>query len=370
MYNTRILHSPVVTLLSPSSVASKKAQDLLHALVGLEPVSFSVPSDDNLNAAFRSSLPGFSREWHSSASVCPSSGTFVHFCSVDDNDKSGPLSLIGLTDAKGTAQESIQSFRDLLASHVQNRSTAITLKGSLLGNGISPTSLLKSISSGGLPLVELPSEDADTYSNSTPEDDVNNSQLKEIVVPYFDNATFNDGSTFLSRISEASLARPTVGVYKWANSAAHIRPLPTAAEDQRLPPPSLIFQSSNLDDVLKKTELGLKVAKIGFTGNKIGQLMMLHPDLEGLDVRYCSQDTVSSAFSEAQESLLAASLEELQSTNALLAGGEQGKDDERVGQADCWVEVRANLKRPAGYFQRKGGQSKPRIAKIPDIPYE
>ena len=114
------------------------------------------------------------------------------------------------------------------------------------------------------------------------------------------------------------------------------------------------------------------MAKIGFSGNRIGQVMMIHPDLEGIDVRYCSQDAVSSAFSEAQESLLAASLEELQSSNALLTGQEPAKDDERVGKADCWVEVRANMKRPSGYWHRKAGTtpSKQKIAKIPDLPFE
>lgn len=370
MFNSRVLRAPVVTLLSPSAVASQKAQALLHSLVGLEPVHFSVPLDDYLNSAFRSSLPGFSREWKSSASVCPSSGSLIHFCSIEDADKSGPFSMIGLTDSKGTAQKSVQNFRDLFASSVQDRSAAIKLRGSLPGNGISPMSLLKSISSGGLPLLQLPLAGKDTFSDTTHEDNASGSRLKEIVVPYFDNATFKDGSTFQYRISEASLTRPTVGVYQWTNSTTHVRPLPTAAEDQRLPPPSFIFQSSNLDDIFEKTNLGLKVAKIGYSGNKIGQLMMLHPDLEGIDIRYCSQDAVSSAFCEAQESLLAASLEELQSANALLAGGEQGQDDKRLGNADCWVEVRANLKSPSGYWQRKGSQSKPRIAKIPDIPYE
>jgi len=368
MLKTRLLHSPVVTLLSPSPAASKKAQDLLQALVGLEPVPLSISSDDNLNEAFRSSLPGFSRSWHSTASSCPSSGAVIHFCSIDDTEKTGPFSLIGLSDsssAKESTQESVQHFRDVLASHVHHRATSIKLKGSL-GRPISPLTLLESISSGGLPLLKLP---VATQMSSNDKDPCG---LKEIVVPYFDYAKFSDGTTLLSKISEAYLARPTVGVYQWTNSSTYIRPLPTAAEDQRLSAPSLIFHCEDLRSVFDKAEPDLKVAKIGYSGNKIGQLMMLHPDLEGLDVRFCCQTTFSSTFSEAQESLLAASLDELQSTNALLGGGEQAKDDKRVGQADCWVEVRANLKRPSGYFHRKGASSsgKPRIANIPDLPYE
>ena len=278
--------------------------------------------------------------------------------------------MIGLTDSAGTVRESIQNFRDLFAASVQDRSTAIKLKWSLLGHSITPMSMLNSNSCGGLPLLQLPPVVQGKCAAPTKEDLTTSGRLKEIVVPYFDHATFKDGSTLQSRISDSSLTRPAVGVYQWTSSSTHVRPLPTAAEDRRLPPPSLIFHSSNLDEILKKTAPGLKVAKIGYSGTKTGQLMMLHPDLEGIDVRYCSQDIISSAFSEAQESLLAASLEELQSSNILLAGGEQGKIDERLGKSDCWVEVRANLKRPSGYWQRKGGQSKQRIAKIPDIPYE
>ncbi len=369
MFSTKVLSSPVVTLLSPSPTASKRAQQLLHALVGLEPLSLSILSDDLLNQAFQSSLPGFSRQWHSTASLCPISGSILHFCSIEDGDKSGPLGLIGLTDScKSTPQGSIEKFRDLLAIYIKDHSTSIKVNGSL-GRAVSPMSLLKSVSTGGLPLTEFP---VACHGSVSGQDHHATSGLKEIVVPYFDYATFSDGSSFLSRISDAGLARPKVGVYKWTNSITHIRPLPTAGEDHRLSPPSLIFQCENLDDTFSKTNLGLKVAKIGYSGYKTGQLMMLHPDLEGIDIRFCSEETISSAFSEAQESLLAASLEELQSSNTLLSGGEEAKEDHRVGKADCWVEVRANLKRPSGYFQRTGGTSptKPRIANIPDLPYE
>lgn len=370
MNKTTALRSPVVTLLSPSPIASKRAKELLQTLVGLEELPFSVNSDDHLNDAFRSSLPGFSRQWESVASFCPISGSIIHFCAIDNvKNKSGPLAMIGLTDSSDeTPQESIQRFRDLLANHVKDFSTSIKFKESL-GKAISPSSLLKSVSTGGLPLTQLPS--AATNLESTKNDGVSGG-LKEIVIPYFDYATFSDGSSFLSKLSDASLARPTVGVYRWTNSVTHIRPLPTAAEDHRLSPPSLIFQCSNVDDILRKTNLGLQVAKIGYSGFKTGQLMMLHPDLDGIDVRFCSQENVSSAFSEAQESLLAASLEELQSSNTLLAAGEEAKDDHRLGKADCWIEVRANLKQPSGYFNRTGGKlpSKPRIANIPDLPYE
>jgi hypothetical protein len=372
MYATKNMRYPVVTLLSPSPLASQKAQELLHNMIGLDSVDISLPVDDELNATFRSSLPGFSRQWHSLASQCPSSGSVFHFCSMEGNNtRQGPLSLIGLTDSAGTVRESVQNVRTLLSQVLQNRTTAIILNESV-GNLISPMALLKSVSIGGLPMLHLPSVEDTENENFVGGDTDHPAGLKEIVVPYFDYAKFRDGSSLLSRISEASLERPAVGVYRWTNSTTHVRPLPTCGEDTRLPPPSFIFGCQDLAVILEKEQKGLKVAKIGYSGNRKGQLMLFHEDIMGIDIRLCSESQVSSAFCEAQESLMAASLEELQSPNALLGDGLEGKHDERLGQGDCWVEVRANLKRPSGFFHRSGGlaPSKHRVAKIPDIPYE
>jgi hypothetical protein len=91
----------------------------------------------------------------------------------------------------------------------------------------------------------------------------------------------------------------------------------------------------------------------------------------GLDVRYCPRTATSSTFSEAQESLLAGSLDELQSTNILVSGAENVKSDDRIGNGDCWVEVRASLKRPSNFLQRtKSSTRRQKVAKIPDLPYE
>lgn len=376
MHATRRLPAPVVTLLSPSAVASQKAQTILQNLVGLKPVRLSLPSaDDKLNVAFESALPMFSRQWHSSASQCPTSGSILHFLSMgDETERQGPFSMIGLTESvAGSVETSVQYFRDLLSGHISSRSTAIKLNESM-GKAVSPLGLLKSISTGGLPLLELSSacNSLDRSRDVSTKNDSRTSGLKEIVVPYFDYAKFGDGSTLLSRISDAALERPAIGVYRWQKSSTYIRPLPSAGEDQSLPPPTFIFGCESLSkSILEKEQMGLKVAKIGYSGNKIGQLMMLHEDIQGVDIRYCSETKATSAFCEAQESLLAASLEELQSVNALLGDGQESNHDQRIGQADCWVEVRANLKRPSGFFHRtEGGSSKPRIAKIPDIPYE
>lgn len=371
MHFTKRTKSPMVTLLSSSTHASRRAQNLLESTVGLIPEPITVASDDELNAAFKSSIPGFSRKWFSVSSKCPQSRTILHFISLDSQShKTGPFGLLGVSNVPTgvTPNEGIEKFRDLLASHVKDRSTAINLSGSL-GSTVSPASLLKSVSTGGLPLLDFPEEES--FGGDT--DGKGVTGLKEVVVPFFDYAQYNDGSTLLSRMSKAKFSRPTVGVYQWPGSATHIRPLPMAAEDQQLPPPSLIFHSvspKHTEDVASKA--GVHLAKIGYGGSSVGQKMLIHPDLHGLDIRCCTQDTFSSSFAEAQESLLAASIDELQSTNTLLAGGESGEDDERIGNGDCWVEFRANLRRPSGFWQRPASSmvTKNRTVKAPDLPFE
>ncbi|KAL3936702.1 MAG: hypothetical protein SGARI_002444, partial [Bacillariaceae sp.] len=217
----------------------------------------------------------------------------------------------------------------------------------------------------GLPLLSLKQNDE---SNQQAEADTTSQSpfLKEIVVPFFDYAEYKDGSTVLSRLSQANTKRPVVGVYQWPGSSVCIRPLPTAAEDKRLPPPSLIFHAASIPDDLDKC---FQMARIGRSGMSDGQTMLLHESLSGIDIRLCPRTTTSCAFSEAQESLLAGSLPELQNSNILLASGEQVVDDDRIGKGDCWVEVRANLKQPAGFLRRSKTKAAPlKQANIPDIP--
>jgi len=227
--------------------------------------------------------------------------------------------------------------------------------------------LLGSFSTGELPFLALPVKEKDAPQ---PESRNPLTGLKEIAVPAYDFAAYPDGSNLLTRLSSSDLPRPKTGLYEWAST--RIRPLPTGSEDQPLPPPSLIFHCNSLEDVSVQ-EHGAVTSKIGFGGLGSGQLIVLHKDLPGLDLRFCSCTEAASSFAEAQESLLAASLADLQSANILLTGDEKAKADERVGQGDCWVEFRANLKKPVGFWRRYGiGKSKSthRIAKAPDLPYE
>ncbi|KAG7361249.1 hypothetical protein IV203_036349 [Nitzschia inconspicua] len=411
MFRTALIPSPVITLLSPSVAASRRAAGVLSSVLSVSSdSSTSSPNvtydldtaGDDLDSVFASSVPGFSRSWKSIGVTCSASGTVIHFFSlgavhsdadtkVDDKSfgKTTPFSLLSITEGAGyTASEalnspedlpleSIKHCRKLLANEFSQLSPAtkhfrLNLK-SIVGGRVTTSDLLReTVSSDGLPLLSIQSCSSNRNGSSKQHQVP---FFKEIVVPCFDYAEYKDGSTIMSRLAMAETTRPAVGVYEWPGTSSCIRPLPTAAEDQRLPPPSLIFHSepSHSNDPMHLASNGVRTARIGYSGGGIngGQTMILHPDLGGLDVRLCSRTTVSSSFAEAQDSLLAGSLEELQSTNVLLAGGEKAVDDHRSGKGDCWIELRANVKRPAGYLRaKKGGSVKQKIARIPDLPYE
>ena len=348
--------STVVSFFSPSPSASRRAQDLLARLCKLEKVTLGPfkHEEDKLNSIFQSFLPMFSNSWDSVALKCQSSGTMIHFLSSSDaEDESrhqrNAFALLGITKAteNDSNQAVVQSFRDLLAHSIENRSSAIKLKKSI--GSFHAQEMLRDVSNGSLPLLTIGEQPAASAGDVTR--DVPPSGLKEVVVPFFDYAEYTDGTTILSRLSR--MHRPAVGVYQLGDRSVRVRPLPTASEDRSLPPPSLVFHCDDLEEV-DHQQVGAKSGKIGFSGNKKGQLMVQHEDLLGLDIRFCSNEKVISAFDEARESLLAGSLDELQSTNTLLAGGEKSKDDDRIGVSDCWVEVRANLKSPSGFMRRRG----------------
>ena len=107
----------------------------------------------------------------------------------------------------------------------------------------------------------------------------------------------------------------------------------------------------------------------------------IEPDAAGIDVRICEaateEWTLSSSFDESQDSLLAGSVAELQSTHVTSEGRGDGVDatsargDERSGKGDCWVEFRSNVTRPAGFvkslFKKSPGIT---VAKPPDLPHD
>ncbi len=345
-------------------------------------------SDEALNNAFKSSVPGLSQSFVSVGAFCPTSRCIIHFCSSSNNDKKAqntPFALLAITDEDKSisnndqrSQAAISRFRKLLADRISNdngmNSAILNLKSIISGN-LTSKDLLKDVSSDGLPLLSIPEkpESGESFAENAKKDSSSSPFLKEVVVPFFDDASYADGSTLISRLFRSTTNRPAVGVFEWPDSTTCIRPLPTAGEDKVLPPPSLIFHSKSPEDLVKMREMGFREARIGYggLGPDHGQVMLLHENLRGLDIRYCPRTTVSSSFSEAQESLLSGSLDELQSANVLASGGSNSVSDERIDNGDCWVEVRANLKEPSNYWQRsKKVARKQKIAKVPDLPYE
>ena len=363
---------PVVSLLSPSPLASRKAQELFSSIFGLQANEESLPEEDFLDETFKSRLPGLSQRWDSVTLKCNSSGAVLHFCSLisgRENEKMGPFSLLALTDAPGTysTREAVHDFRKKLAFHLKEGVTSTKLRY-LVGLPLSVSDLLGSISNAGLPLLEIPeSKDGTQLSENT-----YFCGLKEITIPAFDYAQYMDGSNLLSRLSNSGLKRAKTGLYQWPGGHTRIRPLPTAPADQQLPPPSFVFHCTSLECVADKLKCsGATGAKIGFGGKGLGQMIILHPHLAGLDLRYCAKTELSSSFAEAQESLLAGSIAELQSSNVL--PDHDSADDKRLGKSDCWIEVRANIKHPAGFLRRSKSRSalNQRLPiKAPDLPYE
>jgi hypothetical protein len=222
--------------------------------------------------------------------------------------------------------------------------------------------------------------------------------LREIAVPFFPEM-----SSLQQQLSQSSLHRPIPGLYQYirpnlksnvnTSNATNfkdgliLRPLPSAAEDFRLPQPSIVCQCSSLSKGQEVVEnnLGARTAKIGWRGGngQNGSLMVSHPSIRGLDIRLvevADEWVLNSYFDEAQDALLAASLNDLQSSHVITEGSEgKEKDIERRVDpknlnADCWVETRANVKNPLGYFRLSKRWStdsqKNAVAKPPDLPFE
>lgn len=383
------LKKPVVSFLAPSASASNAAQTFLYNLFpSVEPISLSNDVSDELDKALR--VPGSSKKWTSTASKCSSSGTILHLLSLVStregltNKDSGPLSLFGISDSqskKRSDADSIYESRDLIASHVKEQNGQLLRSFRLMMNHFGGRSIQVSEILGfgvGLPLVSFTAHTDGSPLRPTKQR-VSSSRLKEIGIPYYDDSEYPGGKTLLSMLGSSALHRPTVGLYQLSHDGTAIRPLPSAKEDHVLPAPSLVFYCEDLDEVVGKLPvLGAVSAKIGFNGlQKSGQVMLSHPSLPGLDIRLTDCPEYTSAFPEAQEALLASSFGELQNVNVLLEGGKESMStraqiDNRINEGDCWVEFRASIKRPSGFYKRatKSRAKEVRIAKAPDLPYE
>ena len=230
-------------------------------------------------------------------------------------------------------------------------------------------------------------------------------KLRELVLPFFAGAASSSSSSSpQEKLSASSLLRPLPGLYQCSagpdlaaeeegatvatgakgrsrptsNPGLVFRPLPAASEDLRLSPPSLVFQCVSLSEAreLVEGELGGGTRKIGWRGHgQPGSLIVSHPSVVGIDVRICEaateEWTLSSSFDESQDSLLAGSVAELQSTHVTSEGrsdvidATSARGDERSGKGDCWVEFRSGFVK--SLFKKSPGIT---VAKPPDLPYD
>jgi hypothetical protein len=377
----------VITLLSPSPDASRRAQELMGEIFGLQQVAqaeANYDQEDVLNQKFQSGMLAPRMTWDSVASQCPTSDTVLHWLSAGSSNSSargGAFSLLGITAAPHPT--AITETRTTLAAAFPASQWSLRMRHWLQRPLTAPMVLNQQY---GLPVLELPSSSDTGTTNdsasaaSVPQSTSSSSsspRWKEIAFTMDDEAQYTDGSTVLSKLSDSGLTRPVTGLYEWptSNSSStkglYVRPIPTAQVDFKGQFQSVVltFQTPSVHDVLEQHRTSstnnnnwqLQWHKIGFTGHRNGQLRLqatctqnttLQNILPGLDVRFCDTDQPSSVFNEAGEALLASSVDELQSPNVLKSKADPGIVDDKMGSADCWIEVRTMARNPGLYNKR------------------
>lgn len=392
-----------------SSLFSMKPLPLFGAM-GDANVAFK---DDDLDQ----SIPRMFRKrlcFDSTASVCNRSGVVFHILSLQQQDSlasgisssrssvyastesSSDLQLLSIMDSAVFAEDdatidyvqTILKTRSLLHDHLDSDSTRYNfskfkfLLRRILGLEANSFDFvgIKHYNT----LLTLPTciEDNTSHNekvtfNAVPSQN-NIVGLKELVLPYCEIEDDNEvalNRSLISTLSSSGLRHPVdkrtnrriPGLYQWhvgrhsppvhnsSNLPIVIRPLPAAKVDFVLSNPSIIFHCPCLEHVSHEIQRhGAIPAKVGFHGGKKGQLMVLHKDFAGLDIRFCESDNLSYSFDEAQVALLAGSLDGLQNPDVLLEGdrdmGNEGDKLKSIG-GDCWVEFRENLKKPNGFLR-------------------
>lgn len=365
-------HRTVVSFLSPSARASRLAQEKLAALLGWKAIiGEQKGATSTADAIDRVSLE------------CPRSGTVLQWLTFDKTqsdrkvDERNPFRLLAVQDAPSalTATQQLQQ-----AIEASTSSTKMKLKR-MFGQPVTAKDLL---GKSTLPLLNFQPSFLTTEERQQQKNDpFVDGCLKEIAIPTFDDAVYSDGQTLREHLSAAPLHRPVTGLYQLTTGSSSsnglcLRPLPTGVEDRKLSAPSLVIHQDSLENLSWVTEMDdgqmastngdFYVYKIGYNGIGKGQLMIRSPDWCGIDLRFCQHTKHRAGFNEAQEALLAGSLPSIQSTHVL--DGARGTIDPRTDKMDCWVEFRASVRNPLGFWSNRRNHNKPRIAKVPDIPYE
>ena len=396
MRRSRIYARPVISLLSSGS-PTENVTPFFNKFLDMKNISIKNTSDDALDNAYS---PIFNAGFESTACI-DQAGSILHFLRLkNDDNSSNQLSLLAITDSGNDCNDdsmdlqfSIQHARDSIAQNLETSSkSALKLLGmTKFHKEIYPHNLTSL--DQGMPILVLPKENTAERKNA----DKDSSSIREIVLPFNVESRYKENMTLQQKLSSSGMYRPTVGLYQWPTGFPILRPLPAAETDLTLPNPSLIFQCTSLDRMQEKISDEVAMSKVGFNSlSSSGQLIIHHPAIEGIEIRLCESTELSSSFAEAQDSLMAGSLDDLQNVNVLAEGGagktksmdvelysskssqgtqnmskERGKVDAMNGLGDCWVEFIANMKRPVGFFDKKA-RAKPAqtIAKPPDLPYE
>jgi hypothetical protein len=376
----------VVSLWSPSGAAATRAQEALRAFFPGWRAVVDAPPEEQTEAA--QALP----KWDSVAMECPTSGTVLQWLFLPgssnhrtfrSNSRTTPCCLVAVQEASSGAD----ARKALLATSLQvaNHHTRTRIQRAL-GRPVTAQDLL---GKHALPVLQWTDDDASRQAAAgDPSVPMPTGTLKEVAIPTYDQATYDgDGTTLRQRLAASPLGRPATGLYQFTNghtcdNVVHnnnnggvcVRPLPTS--DRVLAPPTLVFHhDGDLEDYwahLREQQQQQQqpheetaLHKIGYNGTGAGQIMLRSAAWAGLDVRVCAQRQCRASFCEAQEALLGGSLPSLQSHHVL--AGAQGSLDPKTNRMDCWVEFRATLRNPLGYFRNNRG---PRVAKAPDLPFQ
>jgi hypothetical protein len=376
----------VVTLLSPSPAASRRMLSRLHrwtqhhhqqSSLLAQPI-LTVPiaaKTDALDQALGSNTMlrflAPQRKLDSVAmflgSQTDEASTVVHCLSLDqgENDRGNKRTNLGMElfaiQSLTPRTDVLQESRDRLADQLSKQQAMSSFEsfqtlGAVLADRPKTRHYLP-WQHKRLPLLDWENEVV-ACETSAPSSGWNAGELKEIVIPAYWGDSYADQRTLFTSLEDSRhLTRPVTGLYQLPKSRVCIRPLPMAKEDRNVPSPSLIFHSEDLENagMLNKDDATTKAVKIGYTGRAArGQLILLGTTSEstGVDIRLCSAKKPSSMFAEAQESLLASSLSELQSTRVLThrETAATGESDPNINKMDCWVEFRANMRNPKGFL--------------------
>lgn len=370
----RTSHQIVVTLLSPSRTASQRLLTRIQKWTSRDQSNVethTATTDDLLNA--KVNVPFFRNRGVESL-ILPVGDHVLLQClhQPGSNSDTGErrMELLGVQTTSGiSAQPLVQTIRDRFAQTSQTSwvSQLASLGWSLRGQSLRALQRLLQ-PPGFLPILDVANTTEPPPSSNPPLSLPQHGELKEVCIPTFVESVYPSTKQNLleTLTGNAFLLRPVTGLYQHSHSGLCIRPLPLSNEDRMLPPVSLVFHNDkkNVETTPSdKDDPTTTVFLIGRSGANLGQVMLRDPTFADVDVRLCSANQRKPMFAEAQESLLAGSLAELQSNRVQ---GASQQDDPNVNRGDCWMETRANLKHPRGFWK----QSAQKIAKAPNLPYE